>query len=503
MRRVGRPHRQHTPLLRALFLVLCTLGAVLAGVGWALSSPVGSSPDDDYHLPSIWCPSSYDSQQCTQVGVTQAGDPVVRVPALLAAAACFAGDAGVSGDCQDEVVARGTIETARVNTGDYPGGFYRVMHVFAGEDIQASVLRMRVVNVLIAVGVFASLALSGTRATRRIQLYTLTAVMVPMGWFFVASTNPSGWAVTGVTAFGFGLHSAFLVRGRTRLAANLLLAGTGAVLAASARGDAAAYIVLVAVAVCLLHWRTLRHRPMLLVVPLAVAAACTAVALSAGQVVGAAAAEPETARSGAEVLVQLTVNFPLLVSGLFGYSSALGWLDTGMPAATVCSVMTVIGFLGLTGARRFNVGKTLAVALVAATVLLIPFVTLYRARLFAGESVQPRYVLPLAPILLLLLLTGQRVGRGIRIGRWQALIIWLLLSLANAAALYTNLWRYVTAIDDPTLWAGVEWWWWSGWPGPITSWVVGSVGFVCFAAAMVAVSWRRPDADRGVGGRDN
>jgi hypothetical protein len=231
--------------------------------------------------------------------------------------------------------------------------------------------------------------------------------------------------------------------------------------------------------------------------------ACTAVALSAGQVLGAAAAEPETARSGAEVLVQLAVNFPLLVSGLFGYSSALGWLDTGMPAATVCSVMTVIGFLGLTGARRFNVGKTLAVALVAAAVLLIPLVTLYRARLFAGESVQPRYVLPLAPILLLLLLTGKRVGRGVRIGRWQALIVWLLLSLANAAALYTNLWRYVTAIDDPTLWADVEWWWWSGWPGPITTWLIGSLGFVFFAAAMVAVSWRRPDADHGVGGRDD
>jgi hypothetical protein len=437
------------------------------------------------------------------VGVTEAGDPIVRVPALLAAGACFAGDAGVSGDCQEKVIARGTIDTARVNTGDYPGGYYRVMRVFAGQDIPASVVTMRVVNVLIAVGLFSALAVSGTRATRRIQIYTLTAVMVPMGWFFVASTNPSGWAVTGVTAFGFGLHSAFLVRDRMRLVSNLVVACIGAVLAASARGDAAVYVVIVAAAVCLLHWRTIRRRPWLLVVPLAAAAACTAVALSAGQLAGAAAAQPETARSGTEVLVQLAMNFPLLVSGLFGYGSALGWLDTGMPAATVCSVMAVVGFLGLTGARRVNGGKALAVALLAGAIVLIPLVTLYRARLFAGESVQPRYVLPLAPILILVLLTGRRTGRGVRLGRGQAIVIWALLSLANAAALYTNAWRYVTAIDDASLFADVEWWWSEGWVGPVATWLLTSLGFACFAASVVAVSWRRPDADRRIRGRDN
>lgn len=483
-------------------MVMCALGAVLAGVGWALSSPVGSSPDDDYHLPSIWCPSSYDSRQCTQVNATQTGDPIVRVPALIAAAACFAGDAGISGDCQEKVVARGTIDTARVNTGDYPGGFYRVMHVFAGEDLAASVVMMRVVNVLVAVALFTALVASGTRATRRIQVYTLSAVMVPMGWFFVASTNPSGWAVTGVTAFGFGLHSAFIVRDRARLVSNLVIAGTGVVLAASARGDAAVYTIIVAGAVCLLHWRTLRLRPRLLVVPLTAAVACAAVALSAGQLAGAAGAQPETARSGTEVLIQLAANFPLLVGGLFGYSSALGWLDTGMPAATVCSVMAVVGFLGLTGARRMNGGKALATSVLAGAIILIPLVTLYRARLFAGESVQPRYVLPLAPILLLILLTGRRAGRGVRLGRGQAVVIWVLLSVANAAALYTNAWRYVTAVDDASLFSDVEWWWSSG-PGPVTTWLLGSIGFACFALGVVAVSWRRPDADRGVGGHNN
>ena len=39
-------------------LVVATLVGVtmfVTGATWALSSPAGSSPDDDFHLPSIWC----------------------------------------------------------------------------------------------------------------------------------------------------------------------------------------------------------------------------------------------------------------------------------------------------------------------------------------------------------------------------------------------------------------------------------------------------------------
>ena len=36
--------------------VIALLASVFAlGVAWAVSSPVGASPDDDYHLGSIWC----------------------------------------------------------------------------------------------------------------------------------------------------------------------------------------------------------------------------------------------------------------------------------------------------------------------------------------------------------------------------------------------------------------------------------------------------------------
>lgn len=488
--------RERLTSLRApLLTAVCLLGALLAGTGWALSSPVGSSPDDDYHMVSIWCANSYASADCTKVGVDEEGGPVVRVPALLTAAACYAGNSAVSGECQEEVRRMGLVDTNRVNTEDYPGGFYRVMHIFASDDIASSVVAMRLVNVLIAAALFTALAWSGTRATRRIQIYTLSAVMIPVGWFMIASVNPSGWAITGVTAFGFGLHSAFLVQGRRRLATNAALAAVGAVLAMSARGDAAVFVVIVAIATCLLHWPTLLRRRRLLLLPAAATAACIAVALTSAQVAGAATPEPETTRSGAEVFINFVTAFPTLISGSFGLGWGLGWIDTYMPPLTVVPVMSVVGFLSLRGAARFSSGKALAVLTLAGALVAIPFLTLFRARLIVGEGVQPRYLLPLVPMFLLVLMTGRRAARALKLTRVQAVVMWVLLSAANAAAVYTNMWRYVTGTDDPTLFADVEWWW-GGWPDPITTWVLASVGFACFAGGMVMVSWRRGSPHR-------
>ena len=39
-------------LVGGLLLVLM----LLTGLGWAVSSPVESSPDEDFHLGSTWCP---------------------------------------------------------------------------------------------------------------------------------------------------------------------------------------------------------------------------------------------------------------------------------------------------------------------------------------------------------------------------------------------------------------------------------------------------------------
>ena len=49
---------------RAIPILIVVIAAAVAGLAWAISSPIGSSPDEDYHLASIWCPPPVESSGC-------------------------------------------------------------------------------------------------------------------------------------------------------------------------------------------------------------------------------------------------------------------------------------------------------------------------------------------------------------------------------------------------------------------------------------------------------
>ena len=174
---------------------------------------------------------------------------------------------------------------------------------------------------------------------------------------------------------------------------------------------------------------------------------------------------------------------------MFGYAFGLGWLDTSVSAVTAYPVALVIGFLGLTGLGRLSWPKAAAAVLIFLPMLVLPLMTLYRTRLIVGESVQPRYILPLMPILLAVLLVDRTADRALSISRVQAVVIAVALTVANAAAIYANARRYVTGIDGPQLIDDLEWWWQSA-PPPGTVAVVGGVAFAVFAAALVVTNWQ-------------
>jgi hypothetical protein len=151
-------------------------------------------------------------------------------------------------------------------------------------------------------------------------------------------------------------------------------------------------------------------------------------------------------------------------------------------------VALVIGFLGLTGLGRLSWPKAAAAVLIFLPMLVLPLMTLYRTRLIVGETVQPRYILPLMPILLAVLLVDRTADRSLSISRVQAVVIAVALTVANTAAIYANARRYVTGIDGPLLIDDLEWWWQSA-PPPGTVAVVGGVAFAVFASALVVTSW--------------
>ncbi|HYH72215.1 MAG TPA: DUF2142 domain-containing protein [Nocardioides sp.] len=478
-------------MLRLLSTAVVALAAVVCGAMWALSSPPGSSPDDGYHQTTIWCVDATTSPStCRVVGESETtGGPVVEVPALVANASCYAFAPAESGACQRTLEGQRTT-TEAIDDGSYPGGFYRVMHLLVRDSVPESIVVMRVFNVALAALLLGAIALVSTASVRRLMVLTLAPVLVPLGWFILASVNPSSWALSGLTAYGFALHTLLLADGRRRIVAGVL-GGVGLAMALSARGDAPVYAGVVTVALCALHWRTVWADKRLLALPVVVGAVCLWRVLVAAQVASIAGASAETERTLREVVPNLLVEWPALFSGMFGYAFGLGWLDTAVNSVTAYPVALIIGFLGLSGLGRMSPAKAVAAVLIFLPMVVLPLMTLYRTRLIVGESVQPRYILPLMPMLLAVLLTERMAGRTLRLGRVQSVLIWLALTVATTAAIYANARRYVTGVDGPTLIDDLEWWWQSA-PSPAAVTLIGGAAFAVFAAPLVVMHWRRP-----------
>ena len=68
-------------------LLLC---ALLAGGAWALASPLGASPDDDFHQASIWCPSPLNTSGCQLVVDSDGAIKGAYVPQPVALSVCYA-----------------------------------------------------------------------------------------------------------------------------------------------------------------------------------------------------------------------------------------------------------------------------------------------------------------------------------------------------------------------------------------------------------------------------
>jgi len=98
--------------------VLGVVAALVMGLGWALSSPVASGPDDDYHLGSIWCPRPV-GESCSLRIVD--GEEQVEVPRGVSPLAmqCFVKQKDAPAAC-GQVDAQTVVASPRYDTGNLP-----------------------------------------------------------------------------------------------------------------------------------------------------------------------------------------------------------------------------------------------------------------------------------------------------------------------------------------------------------------------------------------------
>ena len=457
------------------------VAALLVGVGWSLASPPGSAPDDNWHMPSIWCAPGASSDVC---GAVEGRSDLRLLPAEVASSTCFVQDPTKSGACQYDQDGVLTLDT-EVSTGNwlhsYPPVFYMFMHLFITDHLYSSVVLMRLANVVLTVLSVALLVLLVPSRLRSVATLPIALTTIPLGLSLLASTNPSAWAYVSAATLWVSLYASFEVLGRRRwsLWAYALVM---TVIGAGSRADSALFCVMAVGLVLLLRLPRLISDKRGLIVPLACAVVGGAFFLTSGQsnaVSTGFGGTPARTTSVIELTIANIQQLPVLWFGSlgFGFMGSIGWLDTVFPP--VLFFLTVAAWAGVVFAALRVQSKLKIAALVALSVAITvyPLYLLAKSRLPVGQGFQPRYVLPI-----LVILTGVCLlpvaGDRLRLTKLQAYVAAAALSIAQFVALYTQIRRYVTGNDKSgfDLDRGREWWW--DWPVSATAvWIVASAAF--------------------------
>ncbi|GEC75551.1 MULTISPECIES: DUF2142 domain-containing protein [Microbacterium] len=461
--------------------VLAPLALLVALLAWGVSSPQGSSPDEDYHMGSIWCANGPIEGRCE----TTDSDRVRALPSDLAEAAqCFAFKPDQAATCPlDE---NGMTYTQRGNWYDngYPPVFYGVMTAFVTDDVSLSILMMRAFNALLFVGVLCALFFLLPLRMRPNLVWASLIGIVPLGMFLIPSANPSSWAILQASGLWLAVWGFFEQTGRKKVA----LAALSTVLmliGAGARSDAAAYgVVALAVAV-VLAFRPTRGFLLQLLLPAGLAVIAGALFLTSGQ----SGVLTSTTESGDLPFFSLLFSnvqaLPQLWIGALGFWG-LGWLDTQLPALVWGTTFGLFAALLFWGLKHGNARKWLAMAGVLAALVVVPLYILMREGIMVGSGVQPRYVYPLVIMLVGVALVGLK-DAALGLTRVQVGVVAAGIIGANSIALHTNLRRYITGADGTgiNLDRGIEWWW----NAPLSPMGVWALGSLAFAAAIVALVW--------------
>lgn len=479
------------------FIYLAPVLALIALMGWAMASPIGASPDDDYHLVSIWCGDGIRAGIC-EPGTN--GSERVVPEAVKDSSVCYAHRPEVSAACQADTFSLDPAETAVTSrgnfVGEYPPVYYAVMGVFVTPNIEGSVVLMRMLNALLFVGIVTALFALLPVERRPGLIWTWLITTIPLGMFLLASNNPSAWAVIGVGTAWLALLGYFESVGKRRIGlAAVFVVGT--IMAAGSRGDAAIFVGLGIFISLVLAFRPDRRYLLASILPLVMGVIALLFFLSAGQsgtglngfggtptpsmAVGDASVKPTDPLA---LIMANFLNIPSLWAGVLGYWG-LGWFDTPMPevvkfGAIACFVGVVFVALTVMWKR-----KAFALAFVGIILWLLPTWVLTRGGNSVGQQLQPRYLLPLIVLFagIALLNLGTRV---VRLTLIQRVLVVATLSATQLVALYVNMRRYVQGdggggwnLDQNPLW------WWHIAVSPMFVLVISSAAFAALAWIVV------------------
>jgi hypothetical protein len=402
-----------------------------------------------------------------------------------------------SGDCSWDPKSKDPLLRA-VDNFSYPTVFYRFMHTFIGGNTQVSGMIMRLVNSLIAsILLFFAIILSPVKS-RNSLLISFVSTLVPLGIFLIPSLNPSAWAYLSLTFGWIFLANATSDKAglKSTRNSNWILFLCCLVMAFGSRWDAGVYFLVSTVAVIVLNnlfrnfFKKLNHRKKLI---LGASFASGLIVLSyyyIPRIIDIAnhgifpMYKSRSDWSPKSLFLYNVVHLIELPSGIFGYGQwGLGWFDTPLPAVVAFIGTTIYAFFILQSLPFKRVRNYLVVLALMAFVALLLIVSLTLSSIPVGDTLQPRYILPMMSLIAGMAIWSSRSNSPFGTEPLaRAIVIGVLISLANAVSLWTNIKRYTVGLRQSQgyTFIGPHAWWWSWGPSPSIVFVIGVISFSLF-----------------------
>ena len=312
-----------------------------------------------------------------------------------------------------------------------------------------------------------------------------------MGLYFIASNNPSSWAITGVFCYGAALYAALHAQGWRRWTL-LGVAGLSALLCYECRGDASFYVFVASLGILILQARR-RHLP-------EIGVATVLSAIGVWLMLGSGQASNVTHTSDATVTLQDRIDvavmnvryLPDYFAGFLGLYSGPGWRDTPLPGYTTILGLLVLGAVLFYGARTVSLRKALAAFVVFGAMAGIPLLIATPTAFPNLGGYHSRYALPLLGTWLMIWVTSAVKKPSPTKGQFTFFVVFL--SVAEAVAMHTTIARYVRGllwiphigwIAPGNLNGDIQWWWADMPLSPMALWGLASLGYALALASAI------------------
>lgn len=474
--------------------LLVFLGLALASGAWAVSTPLGASPDEPSHIIKA---ASVARGQFIGDPTDRPATTRVTVPGDLAGAAkwaCYAFRQDTPASCQGAFPS-GPDTTAETSAGLYNPVYYTLVGwpSLMTDNAKAAVFGMRAVSAVLC----SAFLTIGFVALRRLRIpffagVVTFAVTTPMVLFLNGAVNPNGLEI----ASGVALLSVLLalVRGEGSEGRGLLLALTviSAAVLANMRGLSPLWVAIIGV-IALVGARPGRLPELLrrpgTWVTLGGIAVTTGFALAWILGTNTLNAMGTYPGAGSTPWYYAFVTMVLNRTVDPGFVGVFGWLDTFPPGYVLAVWGALAGGLVLVAlvvARGRLLG---AFVVAAASLILVPAVTQAGSVMRSGYIWQGRYALVAYACIVIVggLVLAERFDRAVLVSGFLRRAVWTVTVVVTSAQLLS----IAFTIKRYSLGADAEWVKFirhPGWlpPGGGLIWLIALVvGF-----AVVAVAWR-------------